>query len=184
MARRDLTDEEKHLWKVYTKDVKRLSDRVKIPTPTDQGKRFEIKIPKKKVKLDQKVSTLSNHESLHEKDSNWSKKLKNKRAKPEGKIDLHGMTCAQAHEKLYHFLERSQRNGKRVVLVVTGKGGVKKDYDAYRFSDFENSHGVLKREVPMWLSGGSMRHMVVSFQDALASDGGTGALYVVLKRIS
>lgn len=183
MGRRDLTDEEKHLWKIYTRDVEKLSADVKIPEPSDSRKRFEIKIPKKTVKLDKKASTLSNHESLESKDGNWSKKLKSGRAKPEGKIDLHGMTCAVAHEKLFHFLERSQQNGKRVVLVVTGKGGVKRDYDEYRFRDFENSHGILKREVPMWLSGGSMRHMVVSYQDALSSDGGTGALYVVLKRI-
>jgi DNA-nicking Smr family endonuclease len=68
-------------------------------------------------------------------------------------------------------------------LVITGKGGPKKDYNSYRFRDFENDYGVLKREVPMWLSSGSMRHMVVSFQDALQSDGGGGALYVVLKRL-
>jgi len=36
----------------------------------------------------------------------------------------------------------------------------------------------------MWLSGGSMRHMVVSFQDAQPSDGGGGALYVILKRLT
>ena len=94
------------------------------------------------------------------------------------------MTCAEAHEKLHKYLERAQRSGKRVILVITGKGGPKREYDAYRFRDFENGHGVLKREVPMWLSGGSMRHMVVSFQDAQPSDGGGGALYVILKRLT
>ena len=52
------------------------------------------------------------------------------------------------------------------MLVVTGKGGPKNDFDSYRFDDFESSRGVLKREVPLWLSGGALRQLIVSFQDA------------------
>ena len=99
------------------------------------------------------------------------------------RIDLHGMTCVEAHQKLFHYLERAQRRGKRVIIVITGKGGPKTDFDHYRFSEFENNQGVLRREVPMWLSGGAMRHLIVSFQEARRQDGGSGALYVVLKRI-
>jgi len=97
------------------------------------------------------------------------------------------MTCVQAHEELFQYLERSQKKARRVILVVTGKGGPKSNqkdgYADLRYRDFENSRGVLRREVPLWLSGGAMRHMIVSFEDASPSDGGTGALYVILKRI-
>ncbi|MDG1707871.1 MAG: Smr/MutS family protein [Emcibacteraceae bacterium] len=182
MARRGLTDGERHLWNAYTKDVERFSAEVKISKPVQSLKNFEIKVPAKKQYTKIHDPRLSNHETLKDKDKNWSRKLKNGRSKPEGKIDLHGMTCAEAHDKLFNYLDRAAANGKRVILVITGKGGPRKDYDEYRFADFENSHGVLKREVPMWLSSGSMRHMVVSFQDAGPSDGGTGALYVILRR--
>ena len=144
--------------------------------------RFDIKVPQKVTFKKAIPRSVSNYETLKNKDSNWGKKLKQGKMSPEGKLDLHGMTCVEAHEKLYRFLERSQRNGKRVVLIVTGKGGPKQGYADYRFDDFENSRGVLRREVPLWLSGGSMRQMIVSFQDAASRDGGTGALYVVLKR--
>lgn len=184
MVRRSLTEEESRLWNFYTKDVERFSAEIKIQEPSKVIQKYEIKVPAERRYTKIHDPRLSNHESLKDKDKNWAKKLKNGRSKPEGKIDLHGMTCAEAHDKLYRYLERAAHNGKRVVLVITGKGAPKRDYDEYRFSDFENSVGVLKREVPMWLSSGSLRHMVVSFQDAAQGDGGTGALYVILKRVT
>lgn len=182
MTRRSLTEEELYLWNTYTKDIERFSAEIEISIPSNVFRKYEIKIPEKRHFTKIHDPCLSNHESLKDKDKNWAKKLKSGRSKPEGKIDLHGMTCAEAHDKLYRYLDRAAHNGKRVVLVITGKGTPKRDYDEYCFSDFENSHGVLKREVPMWLSSGSLRHMVVSFQDASGSDGGTGALYVILKK--
>lgn len=190
MTKRKLTEEEKKLWQRYTCDVKKLSSVMIMPdlhdnkTSASHQKRFDVQVPKKAPAPKKAFIQFSNHETLKDKDQNWSKKLKGGKIKPEGKIDLHGMTCAEAHEKLHKYLDRAQRFGKRVILVITGKGGPKREYDAYRFRDFENGHGVLKREVPMWLSGGTMRHMVVSFQDAQPSDGGGGALYVILKRLT
>ena len=189
MVKRNLTDQEQNLWRHYTKDVEKLSSVMKMPEISPKPdisknqKRFEIQIPKAAPYKKKNLNQFSNHETLKDKDKNWGKKLKGGKVKPEGRIDLHWMTCAEAHEKLYRYIERAQHSRKRVILVITGKGGPKKDYNSYRFRDFENGYGVLKREVPMWLSSGSMRHMVVSFQDALQSDGGGGALYVVLKRL-
>jgi len=180
MAKRNLTSEEQKLWHLYTRDIKPRSKLDLIQE--DKKTRFDIKIPKKVIFKRPAPDTLNNYESLKNNDSNWGKKLKQGKMPIEGKIDLHGMTCVQAHDKLYGFLERAQRNGKRVILIVTGKGGPKRGYADYRFEDFESSLGVLRREVPMWLSGGAMRQMIVSFQDANSRDGGSGALYVVLKR--
>lgn len=190
MTKRKLTDEEKKLWQSYTSDVEKLSSVIKMPDIQDSRntvshqRRFVVQVPKKTPTQKRTFTQFSNHETLKDKDQNWSKKLKGGKIRPEGKIDLHGMTCAEAHEKLYKYLDRAQHSGKRIILVITGKGGPKRDYDSYRFNDFENGLGILKREVPMWLSGASMRHMVVSFQDARPSDGGGGALYVILKRLT
>lgn len=188
MAKRELTAEERVLWRHYTRDVERFTPDIKIPTlntPEDKRgeKRFEIKVPSKNNFKKNNQTAATKYEDLKDKDQNWAKKLSGGKVKPEGKIDLHGMTCVVAHEKLFTYLERAQSNGKRVILVITGKGGPKNNYDEYRFSDYENSLGVLRREVPLWLSGGAMRQLVLSFQDARRSDGGTGALYVVLKRL-
>lgn len=188
MAKRELTERERVLWHHYTKDVQRLAPEIKIPSLNPpQGKRgekrFEIKVPSRNNFKQTNQMATTNYENLKNKDQNWGKKLSGGKIKPDGKIDLHGMTCVEAHEKLFTYLQRAQSKGKRVILVITGKGGPKNNYDEYRFSDYENSLGVLRREVPLWLSGGAMRQLVLSYQDARRTDGGTGALYVVLKRI-
>lgn len=182
MADRKLTAEEKRLWRFYTKDIKPSLASLDRKSPQDNEQEYKIRVPiKKNFKSDPK-SQFSNHASLQNKDSNWGKKLKQGKAAIDGKIDLHGLTCIEAHERLHEYLERARSNGKRVVLVVTGKGGPKTNYQNFSYNDFEVSRGALRREVPMWLSGGSMRHMIVSFQEARDRDGGAGALYVVLKR--
>lgn len=187
MAKRTLTRDEKILWKLYTNDVNQTSEPQEFESLQDETARFDIKVAAKNTFKQKPKPTISNYESLKSKDSNWSKKLKRGKAKTEGKIDLHGMTCVEAHEKLLRFLERSQQKSRRVVLVVTGKGGPKKagldGYADLRYQDFESSKGVLRREVPLWLSGAAMRHMIVSFENASPTDGGTGALYVIIKRL-
>jgi DNA-nicking Smr family endonuclease len=88
----------------------------------------------------------------------------------DGRIDLHGLTQARAHAALLRFLRGAQADGGRVVLVVTGKGtgGAER--------------GVLKRQVPLWLSLPEFRPFVLGFEDAHAGHGGQGALYVRLRR--
>jgi DNA-nicking Smr family endonuclease len=93
----------------------------------------------------------------------------------DARIDLHGMTQADAHAALAHFLRRAQRDGARVVLVITGKGA-RADGDPY------SERGVLKRQVPLWLESGELRPFVVGFESAGVGHGGTGALYVRVRR--
>jgi DNA-nicking Smr family endonuclease len=92
----------------------------------------------------------------------------------EDRIDLHGKTQAQAHAALGRFLHRAQKDGARLVLVITGKG--------LRGSDGERERGVLRRQVPQWLALPEFRALVVGFEDAGAAHGGEGALYVRLRR--
>ena len=77
------------------------------------------------------------------------------------------MTQAQAHGALLGFLQRSQAQGAKVVLLITGKG-VRGD----------GERGVLKRQVPMWLRLPEFRDMVVGFETAGIGHGGDGAIYV------
>jgi DNA-nicking Smr family endonuclease len=92
----------------------------------------------------------------------------------DARIDLHGLTQAQAHDALRHFLRKSQSRGAKIVLVITGKG------DPARRPDGER--GVLKRQVPLWLRGVEFRTAVIGFETAGAAHGGDGALYVRLRR--
>ncbi len=93
----------------------------------------------------------------------------------DGRLDLHGFTQAEAHAALLRFLQRAQAAGGRVVLVVTGKGTGK--------GGAPREPGVLKRQVPLWLSLPQFRPLVVGFEDAHIGHGGEGALYVRLRRL-
>jgi DNA-nicking Smr family endonuclease len=91
------------------------------------------------------------------------------------RLDLHGMTQKQAHAALLHFLQQAQANDAKLALVVTGKG-------LGGAAAAASERGVLRRQVPLWLSLPEFRRFVVSFEQAHASHGGEGALYLRLRR--
>jgi DNA-nicking Smr family endonuclease len=91
-------------------------------------------------------------------------------------IDLHGMRQEEAHFALLRFLHRAQGSGHGLVLVITGKGGA-----ATSHSVFEE-RGVLRRMVPHWLRLPDLRSLVIGFEEASPQHGGSGALYVRLRR--
>jgi DNA-nicking Smr family endonuclease len=95
----------------------------------------------------------------------------------DGRIDLHGMRQAEAHQALRGFLARSQARGHGIVLVITGKGAVP-ERDAQLWGD----RGILRRVVPQWLRMADLRPLVVGFEEAHQGHGGSGALYVRLRR--
>jgi DNA-nicking Smr family endonuclease len=95
----------------------------------------------------------------------------------DARIDLHGHSQKQAHTALFRFLQRAQADGARTVLVVTGKGAARGEREP------GSERGVLKRQVPMWLSLPEFRSFVVGFEDAHVGHGGEGALYVRLRRL-
>jgi DNA-nicking Smr family endonuclease len=92
----------------------------------------------------------------------------------DGRIDLHGLTQEDAHHALRRFLRSAQADGAKLVLVITGKGA--------RGASFGEERGVLKRLVPQWLRLPEFRTTVVGFEPAHASHGGEGALYVRIRR--
>ncbi|MDP4001875.1 Smr/MutS family protein [Methylobacterium sp. NEAU K] len=98
----------------------------------------------------------------------------------EARIDLHGMVQAEAHAALTGFLLRARTAGHAYVLVVTGKGGQDKGGSGY--PDAFAERGVLRRSVPHWLRGAELRGIVIGFEEAARHHGGTGALYVRLRR--
>lgn len=101
-------------------------------------------------------------------------KITRGRVQIERRIDLHGMTQAVAHAALRGFLRQAQADDLRLVLVVTGKG------ERLRFGAGET--GVLKRLVPHWLRELDLRAVVLGFEPAGIVHGGSGALYIRLRR--
>ena len=111
-------------------------------------------------------------------DRRVKQKLSRGRMSADAAIDLHGFRQAEAHSALRHFILQAQRDGARIVLVVTGKGG----RSGNPFDMGGSGVGVLKRSVPLWLAEPEFRTMVIGFEDAGRAHGGAGALYVRLRR--
>lgn len=82
-------------------------------------------------------------------------------------IDLHGLTSSQARQQLFSFLQRCLLNGDRCVHIIHGKG--------YRSDE---NYPVLKNDVNSWLR---QHQDVLAFCSAPPKEGGTGALFVLLR---
>jgi DNA-nicking Smr family endonuclease len=85
----------------------------------------------------------------------------------EDELDLHGLNQAAARDRLAEFIGRARDSRRRCVRIIHGKG--------YR----SGARGpVLKTAVDLWLR----RHLdVMAFSSARTIDGGTGAVYVLLR---
>jgi DNA-nicking Smr family endonuclease len=104
-------------------------------------------------------------------------RLRRGKLKPEARIDLHGMTLAQAHPVLTGFILRSAGAGHRLVLVITGKGKHRDDG-----GPIPTRFGVLRHQVPQWLVMVPLGGLVMQITESHIRHGGQGAYYVYLRR--
>ena len=88
-------------------------------------------------------------------------------------LDMHGLNQAEAHHALRHFLFAAQARGAKLVIVVTGKGKV-----GPAGHSWNDEPGVLRRLAPHWLKESDLRPVVLGFEEAGRTHGGSGALYV------
>jgi len=111
-----------------------------------------------------------------------ARKLSSGRIEIEGRIDLHGMRQSEAHTALLRFLNRAYAQGKRWVLVITGKGAPIRSAHDERLEREGEARGVLRRNVPRWLAEAEIAPIVIGFTTASTRHGGEGALYIHLRR--
>jgi DNA-nicking Smr family endonuclease len=88
----------------------------------------------------------------------------------QAELDLHGLTVTEARELLVEFLGLCARRGLRCVRIIHGKGLRSK-----------NREPVLKQKVGRWLM---QRDEILGFCQAQRTDGGSGAMMVLLKGTS
>lgn len=103
--------------------------------------------------------------------------------RPEATLDLHGHTEGAAYDTLVRFIENADRAGKRLVLIITGKGT--HQVDPYAPFDMElelRSRGVLRSMVPRWLSEPPLVSRIADVRHAHGRHGGGGAFYVYLRK--
>jgi len=104
-------------------------------------------------------------------DQKLMKRLKKGEFPIQDHVDLHGLTKQEAETKVKDFLIQSHKLGLRCVLIVHGRG-----------LNSPDTFPVLKASLPIWLSRGPIRKIVLAFVTARPYDGGTGAIYVLLKK--
>ena len=196
MARRKLTEDELELWRKVAEQTERLHPRptetAVPPTPPKEGKRLK---PAREsavldeVRLGQSARRSTPKHDLKpalsdelasapvQMDRKAYTRMKRGKLKPEARLDLHGMRLDRAHPALVRFILSSQAAGKRLVLVITGKG--KRSAET---GPIPTPRGVLKHQVPQWLSMAPLAQAVLQVTRAHVSHGGEGAYYVYLRK--
>ena len=187
MARkpRQLRPEERVLWDKVAQQTVRMAP-VQKPTP-------EMRLPIKTVsnvaktaplpdfRIGSKPRPVVSHPKVEKSglamDFKAFKKMKGGKLRPEARVDLHGLTLAQAHPRLIRFIQDNAADGRRLVLVITGKGrGGTGD------GPIPNRIGALRQQVPHWLHSMPLKPLVLQVTEANRKHGGEGAIYVYLRR--
>jgi DNA-nicking Smr family endonuclease len=170
--RRSLTDEENALWTGFVRSIRPLHRARNAGAPPAEQKPAPVP-PRPAVRHE--APPKNNAPPLAPLGRRLKQRVARGRESIDARLDLHGFTQAKAYAALLRFLQRAQADGVKIALVVTGKGRGK-GTDA-------RAPGVLKRQVPLWLSQPEFRLLVVGFEDAHIGHGGQGALYVRLRRM-
>jgi DNA-nicking Smr family endonuclease len=171
MSRRRLSEDERALWRGFARGVaplRRGAD-VELGIAPNQPAR---PVPPQSVRKEHSPAKLV--PALTQFDRRLHQRVARGHAAIDVRLDLHGMTQRQAHAALLHFLAQAQARNAKLALVVTGKG--------VGAAAAASERGVLRRQVPLWLSLPEFRRFIVSFEQAHASHGGEGALYLRLRR--
>ncbi len=177
--KRALSEEERALWEAVAKQIKplRRKPRAAKPPPAVPGEETPAVIrsataarPPAPVKVARPakpeappLAPLGRRERTQ---------LSRGKKQIDARLDLHGMTQSRAHHALSGFLHRAHGDGLTFVLIITGKGKI----------GAESERGILRRQVPQWLSLPEFRSLVVGFEEAHIGHGGEGALYVRIRR--
>lgn len=109
-------------------------------------------------------------------DRRTAEKFRKGEFKIERRLDLHGLTEKDAHEAVSSFIRNAYLQSLRCILIITGKG-LNRETD-----DWYDKKGILKESVPLWLNTPELRPLILAVSHAKQEDGGTGALYVLLRR--
>ena len=99
------------------------------------------------------------------------KKLRRGHYSVRAECDLHGMSQIEARETVISFIEESSRRGLGCVRIIHGRGN----------NSFDKTP-ILKARLQEWLFTRRLSRYVLAYSSARPCDGGTGAIYVLLRK--
>lgn len=202
---RTLTDEERALWQRVTESIAPLprqpaADRASFEALLNSSEQAGFQPgpekPKRPHGLEQKASPRTDRRAEPPRakdrlpgmsgglDAATARRARRGKLPVEARIDLHGMRQVDAHGALTHFILSCAHNGKRCVLVITGKGGRRPSGDGpdAPFMRPRPEDGVLRAQLPRWLAQEPLRSRIFGMEQAHQRDGGSGAFYVFLRK--
>nr|WP_321983587.1 Smr/MutS family protein [uncultured Lichenicoccus sp.] len=176
---RSLRESERQLWEIVTQEIRPLKGRAPapsvapvLPPPTPDPPPAPVPAPAtnthkprpQTVAMAQMVEVGRRQPGLD--DTSW-RQLSNGRLRAERTLDLHGRTAQAAFTALHGFLLRAQAERLRCVEIITGVGSGQEG-------------GILRRELPFWLSRQDLRHLVLAAVHP--HPGNPGSVRVLLRR--
>jgi DNA-nicking Smr family endonuclease len=188
MAAKKLSDDEKALWRTVTERVAPMREsfafepsvKAKLKAAAASPQRpglSEFRIGQKSKRTEYTPSGVASPKGVTPNmDKKNFQRLVRGKLDIDGRLDLHGLTQEQAKMMLRTKLLQAHGRGKRLILVITGKGKARTD-------EFNRQIiGVLRQNVPMWLRQAPLSSIVLEVTSAQARHGGEGAFYVYLRR--
>lgn len=169
----DLPPEDKALWEAFSSPIKPLKKKKRVVKETKveaprSGFKMEIPLPEFPVRMPKSQLKANDHSTM---DGKKHERFRKGELPIEATLDLHGRNFSQAFQALERFILESAGLGRRVVLVITGKG-----------LHPSETPQTLREALPIWLNTANIRPFVVAFHKAQQKHGGSGAFYLLLKR--
>lgn len=178
---RRLAPEEAALWQRVIESVKPIAGRKAAPKPVAAPVAVTptaiAKPVVKKIKLAPPPAPPPprSAQSANTLDGSWDRQLSRGLVSPESAIDLHGHSLASAYDRLDRGLEQAIAQGDRVLLLVTGKPPRPE-------SERPHARGAIRAAVGDWLASSRHSGRIAAVRGAHPRHGGSGALYIVLRR--
>lgn len=180
---RRLAPEEAALWKKVITTVKpmvraepvKVAEPIAAPAPARSPPKPDPKVRRGTPVVAKAPAAKPAPPSAETLDGTWDRRLSRGVVAPESSIDLHGHSLAAAYARLDRGLEHAIARGDRVLLLVTGKPPVAE-------SERPHSRGAIRAAVGDWLASSRFADRIAAVRNAHPRHGGTGALYIVLRR--
>lgn len=177
MMPKDVSEEDKALFRKMMEDVKPLNQKAKVsyktvPTPRQPYSREQEKTAIPSYNLSDAYPNTVHADSIlsyHQASLPFRRfrQLKLGQIPWEARLDLHGLSLSEAKSQLCQFIEQQIQLGHRSLLIIHGKGSR------------QGESPILKNHVNHWLR---QFPQVLAFHSTLPRDGGSGSLYVLIKR--
>lgn len=180
--RRALTEEERELFEATLGDAKPLKKSPRRPKKKTAIHEVPAAPAKPKPKSEPAPSIMRRTVGI---DGNTADRLRRGQVEPQARLDLHGLTERDAHRTLVTFLRSARARKLRFVLIVTGKGDRDRTADEESVFDLGlemSMRGVLRQMTPRWLREPGLAELIVDVREAHRRHGGSGALYVYLRK--